>query len=204
MLDQNNLQDAHPMTPFRRTVLVVAGLNFAYFGVEFAVALAIGSVALFADSIDFLEDTSVNLLVFAAALWSAQARRFTGMVLAAFLIVPSLAALWTVWEKMWHFTPPDAGGLAFTGAGAFAVNLFCSFLLAPYRKSQGSLSRAAFLSARNDAIANLAIVGAGFFTAWLMSAWPDLVVGLGIALINADAAREVFSAAQNEEHAPAP
>ena len=32
-------------------------LNPAYFGVEFAVAMAIGSVSLFADSIDFLEDT---------------------------------------------------------------------------------------------------------------------------------------------------
>ena len=40
----------------RRAVLIVALLNLAYFGIEFAVALAIGSVSLFADSIDFLED----------------------------------------------------------------------------------------------------------------------------------------------------
>ena len=38
----------------------------AYFGIEFAVALAIGSVSLFADSIDFLEDASVNLLILVA------------------------------------------------------------------------------------------------------------------------------------------
>ena len=36
----------------RRTVLLVALLNCAYFGVEFAVAFAIGSVSLFADSVD--------------------------------------------------------------------------------------------------------------------------------------------------------
>jgi Co/Zn/Cd efflux system component len=46
----------------RRIVLIVAGLNFGYFFVEFVVALAAGSVALLADSVDFLEDTSVNLL----------------------------------------------------------------------------------------------------------------------------------------------
>ena len=40
----------------RRVVLLVMALNLGYFGVEFAVALAIGSVSLFADSIDFLED----------------------------------------------------------------------------------------------------------------------------------------------------
>jgi Co/Zn/Cd efflux system component len=42
------------------------------------------------------------------------------------------------------------------------------------------LTRAAFLSARNDAIANVAIIAAGFATAYLWhSAWPDLIVGAG-------------------------
>ncbi|MGE0024841.1 MAG: cation transporter, partial [Hyphomicrobium sp.] len=45
----------------RRIVLTVALLNLAYFGIEFAVALSIGSVSLFADSVDFLEDASINL-----------------------------------------------------------------------------------------------------------------------------------------------
>ena len=44
----------------RQTVLLVALLNLAYFGVEFGVAIAIGSVSLFADSVDFLEDASIN------------------------------------------------------------------------------------------------------------------------------------------------
>ena len=55
----------------RRTVRLVALLNLGYFGVEFAVALAIGSVSLFADSVDFLEDASVNFLILAALGWSA-------------------------------------------------------------------------------------------------------------------------------------
>ena len=46
-----------------RAVSLVALLNLAYFGVEFAVSLTIGSVSLFADSIDFLEDALVNLLI---------------------------------------------------------------------------------------------------------------------------------------------
>ena len=47
----------------RSAVRFVALANLVYFGVEFAIALAIGSVALFADSIDFLEDTALNLLI---------------------------------------------------------------------------------------------------------------------------------------------
>jgi Co/Zn/Cd efflux system component len=44
----------------------------------------------------------------------------------------------------------------------------------------------------------MAIVGAGIATAFTTSAWPDLIVGLGIAVLNADAARDVFRAARSE------
>jgi Co/Zn/Cd efflux system component len=88
--------------------------------------------------------------------------------------------------------------LSATGLGALAVNLFCAFLLARFRAHAGSLTRAAFLSARNDAVANIAIVIAGLVTMALISPWPDLVVGLGIFLMNLGAAREVFQAAKLE------
>ena len=77
-------------------------------------------------------------------------------------------------------------------------------MLARHRRHGGSLTRAAFLSSRNDAIANVAIVAAGLVTAFLWrSAWPDLIVGLGIAAMNADAAREVWTAARKEHQAVA-
>jgi Co/Zn/Cd efflux system component len=83
----------------RRTVRLVALLNLAYFGVEFALALAISSVSLFADSVDFLEDTSVNFLILVALGWSARRRAKVGMGLAAILLAPGLATLWTAWDK---------------------------------------------------------------------------------------------------------
>ena len=51
----------------RLAVLIVTLLNLAYFFVEFAGSVAIGSASLFADFADFLEDTAINLLVF--SLW---------------------------------------------------------------------------------------------------------------------------------------
>ena len=57
--------DASGESGLRRVVRLVALLNLGYFVVEFAVALRIGSVSLFADSVDFLEDASVNLLILA-------------------------------------------------------------------------------------------------------------------------------------------
>ena len=72
---------------------------------------------------------------------------------------------------------------------------------ARFRAHSGSLTRAAFLSARNDTVANVAIIGAGFVTAYTHSAWPDLIVGWAFAAMNADAAREVWRAAREEHRA---
>jgi Co/Zn/Cd efflux system component len=189
----------------RRAVLTVALLNLGYGVFECVVALRIGSVSLFADSIDFFEDTSVNLLIFLALAWSARARARLGMLLAGILLVPALATLWTAFQKFFSAAPPDALALGLTGLGALAVNLCCALILARFRSHSGSLTRAAFLSARNDAYANLAIIGAGLVTATFWpSIWPDLLVGIGIAVLNADAAREVWAAARQEHKTAEP
>lgn len=186
------------MTSFRQTVALVAILNLAYFGVEFAVALRIGSVSLFADSIDFLEDTAVNFLILVALGWSAYKRSLVGMLLALVLLAPGIATLWTAWQKINVPIPPEPLPLMLTGLGALAVNVICAFVLARFRKHRSSLTRAAYLSARNDAIGNVGIIVAGFATVVTASVWPDIVVGLGIFTMNLGAAREVFVTARAE------
>lgn len=191
-------------TNLRQAVAIVAAANAVYFGVEFIVALKIVSVSLFADSIDFLEDASVNLLILLALNWSAKARARVGMALAAILLAPAVATAWTVWQKLMTPVPPAALPMTLTGLGALLVNLSCAFVLAKFRHHAGSLSRAAFLSARNDALANIAIMVAAGFTVLYPSSLPDLVVGIGIAILNADAARAVFGAARSEHRAAEP
>jgi Co/Zn/Cd efflux system component len=197
-MDQHIPHTSTKGAALRQTVRLVAMLNLGYFGVEIAVALAIGSVSLFADSIDFLEDAAINGLILVALGWSAQRRSMVGMVLAAILLAPGLATLWTVWEKFSVPVPPAPVPLSMAGCGALVVNLFCAYLLMRFRAHSGSLTRAAFLSARNDALANIAIIAAGLVTAATVSPWPDLIVGLGIVLMNLDAAREVYTTARRE------
>ncbi len=116
----------HP--ELRRAVRLVALLNLGYFVFEFAVARAIGSVSLFADSIDFLEDASVNGLILVASGWSAHRRSFVGMILAAILLAPALATVWTAWQKFSVPLAPAAVPQALTGLGALAIDLFCALL----------------------------------------------------------------------------
>jgi Co/Zn/Cd efflux system component len=188
-----------PATPALRPVVArVAGLNLGFFGIEIAVALAIGSVALIADSLDFLEDAAINLLIFAGIGWSVRNRARLGMVLAGILVVPGLATAYAAYEKFSDLTPPAPLPLTLTGLGALAVNLTCAAMLARHRDGSGSLTRAAYLSARNDAYANLAIIAAGLVTAMTLSPWPDLVAAAGIAILNADSAGDILKAARAE------
>jgi len=145
-------------------------------------AAAIGSVSLFADSIDFLEDASLNTLVFLALAWPATWRARLGFALAGVLMVPSLATVLAAWEKISAPAAPNPVALSLTGAAALVVNLTCALVLAQHRHHGGSLTKAAFLSSRNDVLANIAIIVADLATALTLSAWPDIVVGLSIAL----------------------
>ena len=71
-----------------------------------------------------------------------------------------------------------------------------------FRRAASSVSRRSSTSPTLELSSprlHVAIVAAGLVTAYTRSAWPDLVVGLGIALMNADAAREIYQLAR-EEH----
>ncbi len=182
----------------RRVVLLVAGLNLAYFAVEVSVALAIGSVSLLADSVDFLEDTAVNLLIALALGWSLRRRALMGHAMAFVILVPAVVAAWQAVVKAFDPVPPDVTALVVTAGGAAVVNTVCALLLVRVRHHGGSLSGAAFLSARNDVVVNLAIIGMALVTARTGSGWPDIVLGCVIVAVSSRAAWEVWGLAGEE------
>jgi Co/Zn/Cd efflux system component len=192
-----------PSPALRPVVARVAALNFGCFFLEIAVALAIGSVALVMDSLDFLEDAAINLLIVTGLGWSARNRARLGTGLAILLILPAVAGAYAAYEKFSDFVPPSPVPLALTGLAAFAVNLACALMLARHRTGAGSLTRAAYLSARNDTVANLAVVAAGLTTVFVPSPWPDLAAAALIAVLNADSAVDILRAAAAERRAAA-
>lgn len=182
----------------RKTVLTVATLNLFYFVVEFYFGRLYDSVALIGDSIDFLEDASINILIALAIGWSLRKRQVVTYFLAILLLVPGVAFLWNAIHQILSPEIPVGEGMSVVGFGALIINVFCAFLIARHRSEEGGLVMAAFYSARNDAIANLLIIGAGFITVLTPSIWPDLIIGIAIFVMNADAAKEVIEASRKE------
>jgi len=199
MLGDDNRESARKaVDQLRRAVVLVAALNLGYFFVEFTVALAAGSVSLLADSVDFLEDTSINLLIFIALGWPLARRALMGKAMALVILGPAAVAGWKAMQHFTHPTAPQVVPVVLASVGAMAVNGTSAWLLAQVRHRGGSLSRAAFLSARNDVLVNVAIVGMAVVTALTGSGWPDLVLGCFIIVLALHAAWEVWEVSEEE------
>ncbi|HET9871158.1 MAG TPA: cation diffusion facilitator family transporter [Propionibacteriaceae bacterium] len=182
----------------RRIVVIVALLNLAYFFVEFSVALAAGSVSLLGDSVDFLEDTSINLLIFIALGWHLAKQAVAGKAMALVILVPALVAAWEAVQRFSNPVVPHIEPVIAASLGAIAINGTCAWMLVRVRNARGSLSRAAFLSARNDVLVNVAIIAMALVTAWTTSGWPDLILGCCIIALALHAAYEVWEVSEEE------
>lgn len=192
-----------PPTPLdarglRRTVSIVAMLNLAYFFIEFTVARVAGSVSLLADSVDFLEDTAINLLILIALGWPLAKRAAMGKAMAVIILGPASVAAWEAIQRFADPVAPDVLPVVLASVGAIAINGTSAWLLARRRHHGGSLSRAAFLSARNDVAVNVAVIAMAVITLWTTSGWPDLTLGCFIILLALHAAYEVWDVSEEE------
>lgn len=186
-----------PVT-LRRTVAVVALVNLIWFFVQIGVALAIGSVSLTAGAVDYLEDAAVNLLIAVALGWSAVVRARMGRVMAVIIVLPALVAVWQAIEKFRDPYEPNLLWLTLGAVGALIVNGLCAWLLVHHRHGSGSMTKAAWLAARNDVLVNLAILAMAALTLVIGTGWPDLILGVFVLLLNLGAAKEVWEAATEE------
>ena len=174
-----------------KTISLVILLNFIYFFIEFFFAKQIGSVSLFADSIDFLEDASTNFIALVFINLSVIYRKYLTCLLLGVFILPAISAIFLIIQKINTPDFPEPFTLTYVATGALVVNLFCSLLLKKYKSANNTLLKLIYFSARNDVLSNLAIISAGLITMIYSSQLPDLVVGTFILIINLLAIREI-------------
>lgn len=184
----------------KKVVVRVATLNLTYFVIEFYFAHRFNSVALFSDSLDFLEDASVNILIFLAFSLSLVWRTRLSYLFAFLLLLPAVGFFWNAISKLSEPIAPEGQGMSIVGFGALCVNLYCAIILNKFKEIKGGLAKAAYFSARNDAVSNILIIAAGIITLFWVSSIPDLIVGAVIFVMNADSARDILHAARTEHN----
>jgi Co/Zn/Cd efflux system component len=184
---------------YKRALILAAILNFTMMFVEVGGALYANSIALMADAIDFLEDAITYIIAVALIGLGHRPRAVFGAMTAFLMFVPGIWIAWKTIEQLFYGLPPDPLPMGAIGLLALAVNVYCAFILLPHRKGD-SAHQGVWLSTRNDAIANIAIVLAAVVTAFTSSVWPDVLVGLGIAALNLHAAGLIARLAWREWH----
>lgn len=159
---------------------IVVILNVGYGLVEMTGGFIAGSQAVKADALDFIGDGTITFLGLLAIGWSLVWRARSALIQGIFLGILGLGVLGsTVWRLFTQATP-DAGLMGLLGLAALVVNVLAVLPLLRFRKGDANM-RAVWLFSRNDAIGNAAVVVAAGLVAWLGSAWPDLIVAIGIA-----------------------
>jgi Co/Zn/Cd efflux system component len=78
--------------------------------------------------------------------------------------------------------PPLAPTMLAIGTLALVANAYCFALLWRHRADDINL-RSTWLCSRNDLIANGAVLVAAGLVAWSESLWPDVIVGIAIAIL---------------------
>lgn len=165
-----------------RVLYIVLGINAAMFFFEFAGGWVLNSTALLGDSLDMLGDTLVYGISLFVLHRGLRARAGAALFKSGFLMLFSLLIIAEAIRKSFLGVVPEAGWMSLIGLVALVANLSCLALLYTHRSDDINMS-STWLCSRNDVIANLSVLGAAGMVMLTGTFWPDLIVGVGLALL---------------------
>jgi Co/Zn/Cd efflux system component len=180
-----------------RVLWTVICINAAMFVVEMTAGHLAGSQALQADALDFLADTltyGISLLVIG---WPLAVRSAAALLKGLSL---TLMGLWVAGATAYHVLVLGIPRAELMGAVAFlalAANVASVLLLRRYKDGDANV-RSVWLCSRNDAIGNVAVMGAAFGVWGSGSAWPDLAVAATMALLFLTSSAQILAQAWEE------
>ena len=166
----------------KSALIIVLLINAVMFVVEITAGILANSTALLADSLDMLGDT----LAYAFSLyvikkndrWKAVSALIKGAIMAAF----GFFVLGQAVYKIIHPQTPVYETIGLIGLLALFTNSICLYILWRHRKDDINM-RSVYLCSRNDIIANTGVILAGIGVWFTGTQWPDLGIGLMIAVI---------------------
>jgi len=160
---------------YRAVLWVVIAINAAMFVVEIVFGGLSGSRSLQADALDFLGDTATYGLSLAVIGRSRTFRSGAALVKGLSLLAMGLWVFGATAIAFFSAQTPEAPVMGAVGILALAANLASVALLVRFKDGDANV-RSVWLCSRNDAIGNVAVIGAAVAVALTGSALPDLVV----------------------------
>lgn len=185
---------------YKRALWAVIAINAVMFVVEIAAGSLAGSQALQADALDFLAD-SVTYGLSLAVIGMPLIRRANVALCKGVSLIAM--GLWVFGSTLWQVLIlglPSAEVMGVVGFLALAANLASVAILLRYKDGDANV-RSVWLCSRNDAIGNVAVIGAAGGVALTQTAWPDLIVAGLMAGLFLSSARLILLQAWRERQA---
>ncbi|SEW35210.1 Cation efflux family protein [Aliiroseovarius sediminilitoris] len=191
---------ATPMNRSEHKILwVVLVLNAALAIAFFATGTFGDSNALIANGLDNLSDSLVYAISLFALSRTGKWKRTAANVSGGLLIFFALGILYDAWRRYSGGSEPLGSIMILMALIAAFINAVCVWLLAQLQDPDVNI-RAANTFSWNDFAANLGILVAGGFVAWLGTNWPDLLVGAIVAGIAFWGGLKILRDAHQEHH----
>jgi Co/Zn/Cd efflux system component len=160
---------------FKRALWAVIAINATMFVVEMSAGAFAGSQALKADALDFLGDTATYALSLYVIGKSVKTRSKAALFKGLSLAVMGLWVFGATAYRVLVLGVPKPEIMGAIGFLALAANLASVFILMRFRNGDANV-RSVWLCSRNDAIGNVAVIGAAGGVWLTATAWPDLIV----------------------------
>ena len=182
---------------WRRALWIALIVNAAMFLAELGAGEIADSRSLQADALDFFGDAAnyaISLGVAGLALtWRARASLFKGVTLAVLGAYVMVGALVSVFSG----ASPEPRIMGAVGIAALAANVGVALILYQFREGDSNM-QSVWICSRNDAIANIAVVGAALGVFGTGTAWPDLIVAAIMATIGISGGIKIIRLAWSE------
>lgn len=184
---------------FRRAVWGNFWINTVMAGVEIFASIFSHSLALMADAMDFISDSSELFISLIAMKRSKRVRLYAALFNASTMFALGITILWHAVGRFYTPVVPNPAIVGSVGAMALVANLVCAMWLFRYR-SGDALQKSLWLCARNDAMNDVAVVISAFLTVATQSHWPDLIIALGIVVLELVSTWHILQHVREEWH----
>lgn len=195
--DHNHNQGGAENPRYRKILWVALVVNLAMFVIEIGAGFKSGSTSLLADAIDFFGDAAnygVSIAVLSAGMvLRARAALVKGACMLGFGLFVLGRAAWVLGQG----STPEAFTMGSIGLLALIANVAVAAMLYAYREGDANM-RSVWLCSRNDAIGNIAVMLAALGVLSTGSAWPDLLVACGMAVLALSGGWSIIQQARSE------
>lgn len=179
-----------------KTLRLLLLINATMFIIELIVGWYAQSTGLISDSLDMLADACVYGLALYAVGKASHMKLRLAHLSGWFQLILALGVLFEVFRRFIVGSEPESTLMMSFGLLALIANVACVMLLFK-NKDGGAHMKATWIFSTNDVIANIGVIIAGFLVYLSQSPYPDLLIGLIIALIVINGAKTILQLKAN-------